>query len=281
MKSYCIKINDEEIIAYLLNKIEETDLEGIYYCSKEFKLYQNVILHYTGNEIQKFENIVTDIITSTIIEFFEEKIIKRMINSNYFYFDEYERKIILENCKGILKTEQKEKQEILFNEIKKYIQEKNKIVLEGVINFRIPRYKKILDEIVDMAVNQYIIEKEYSEFISLLKNYVNNTPSEIESLHLIYSNGESILLDDDKNMISVSDNIFNAKYLSDISFSSNDLALNTLLNLLPAKLDIHIIDVEDEFIETLKRIFDDRVSICKECNICKTYRLIHHAKILN
>ena len=100
-------------------------------------------------------------------------------------------------------------------------------------------------------------------------------------LHLIYNHGESILLDEEKNVVSVSDNIYNAKYLSDISFSSNDYALNTLLTLLPKKIEIHLIDKEDEFINTLKLIFEDKISICKECNICKTYRLLNSAKIIH
>ncbi len=281
MKSYCIKINDEKIIAYLLNKIETINLNEIYYCSKEFSLYKNVIVHYTGKEIETFENILADIISETIINLFEEKIVIRMISSNYFYFDEYEKKTILENYKELAKIQEKEKQETLYQEVRKYIENNNKIVLEGVINFRIQRYKILLDEMIDMSVNQYIIEKEYTEFISLLKNYINSSNSGIKQLHLVYANGESILLDDNKNIISISDNIFNAKYLSDITFSSNDFALNTLLNLIPESLEIHIIDVEDEFIETLKKIFEDRVNICKECNICKTYRMIYHTKILN
>ena len=92
-------------------------------------------------------------------------------------------------------------------------------------------------------------------------------------MHLIYINGESILLDKDKNIVKIDKNIGNTKYLSDITFSSNDIALNTLLNLLPRTLKIHIIDKEDEFINTLKLIFDNRIEICKGCNICKTFSM--------
>jgi len=54
--------------------------------------------------------------------------------------------------------------------------------------------------------------------------------------------------------------------LSDISFSSNDYTLNSLLTLLPRRIYIHIIDgIEDEFINTLKLIFDNRVCICNDC----------------
>lgn len=281
MKSYCIKTNNENIINYLLNKIDKINFENIYYCDKEFKIYKNVCIHYVGTNIEGFINFVVDLISDTIIDFYEEKIINRIISSNYFYFDEYEREIILENCKEYCKIEYSEKKEMLYNEIEKYIKESKSIVLEGIINFRIKEYIKILDRIVDMSVNQYIIEKEYTEFINLLKIYINTTKSGVDLLHLIYINGESILIDENKNIVSLSENIFNAKYLSDISFSSNDFALNTLLSLLPKKLEIHIIDEEDEFINTLKLIFEDRIYICKDCNICKTYKMINGVKILN
>ena len=89
------------------------------------------------------------------------------------------------------------------------------------------------------------------------------------------------MLDEEKNIVSVSENIYNAKYLSDISFSSNDFALNALLTLLPEKIEIHLIDDEDEFINTLKLIFEGRVFICKECEICKTYKMLNKARILH
>lgn len=281
MRSYCIKTNNENIINYLLNKIEKINFENIYYCDRKFKIYKNVCIHYVGTNIDGFINFVANLISDMIIDLYEEKIINRIISSNYFYFDEYEQKIILENCREYCKVEYVEKKETLYCEIEKYINENKAIVLEGIINFRIKEYIKILDKIVDTSVNQYIIEKEYNEFINLLKVYINTTKPGVSLLHLIYINGESILIDENKNVVSLSENIFNAKYLSDISFSSNDFALNTLLSLLPEKLEVHVIDVEDEFINTLKLIFEDRIYICKDCNICKTYKMINGVKILN
>ena len=278
MKSYCIKRNNEEIIEYLLNKISNINFPDIYYCRKTFKVYENIIMHYKENNITKFQNIVADILVDTILKFYQEGIIKRIINVNYFYFDEYEKNIIFENCQEFFIQDKDEIVETMFLEIKKYLKENRNIVLEGIANFRINEYIKILDNIVDMAVNKYIIEKEYKEFINLLKIYVGSTAPKVDVLHLIYLNGESILLDKEKNIVQLDTNINNAKYLSDITFSSNDIALNTLLTLLPSKIEIHIIDKEDEFINTLKLIFDTKIRICTDCNICKTYRMLQVTK---
>ena len=130
-----------------------------------------------------------------------------------------------------------------------------------------------LEDIVDQAVNSYVIEKEYLEFVSLLKMYINSQSSNCNIVHLIYNNETSVLLDEDKNVVNVSDDLFKAKYLSDISFSSNDFALNGLLTLLPKKIYIHLIDnCVDEFIHTLGLIFENRVEVCTDCSICKIYK---------
>ena len=281
MKSYSIKTDSKEIIEYLLNEIEKLDFPNIYYCNKSFKIYENVIMHYANDDVVKFKNIVSKIITDAEMKFYQERIFKRIINVNYFYFQQWEKNAIYENCIEFINHDIEEIYETLFNCILKYIEEKRNVYLEAIINFRATQYIKILDDIVDMAVNKYIIEKEYNEFIELLKIYVSSTEAKTELLHLIYTNGESILLDKDKNIIQVSNDIANTKFLSDISFSSNDIALNSLLSMLPKRIEVHVIDKEDEFINTLKLIFENRIRICEDCSICKTYRMLNRVNCYN
>ena len=146
------------------------------------------------------------------------------------------------------------------------------MILDGFVNFRLKDYMEIIDYIVDLSVNSFLIKREYLEFINLLKTYVKTKPFGTSYIHLIYLNSETILLDKNKEIINTDTDIFTAKYLSDISFSSNDYALNTILNLLPKKIYVHILDEEDEFINTLKLIFENRLEICNDCEICNLYK---------
>ena len=279
MKSFCFKTNNTQILNYLLNRIQEIDFENLIYSQNQFKIYKNITIHYRGNNNNKFYNFLTELIGEVVIEFYEEKILKQLINYNYFYFDEYEKNKILENCMQLIEPEMYNTKLLDNKNIKEYVKENKAMVLDGFVYFRLKAYLEYLDEVVDSGVNQFVIEKEYREFISLLRVYVESKVPEYNLLHLIYINGESILLDEKRNIVSVSKNIYNAKYLSDISFSSNDFALNTLLCLLPRRIEIHLIDDEDEFINTLKLIFEGRVTICKDCDICKTYKILNNAKI--
>ena len=279
MKSFCFKTNNTKILNYLLNRIQEIDFENLIYYQNQFKIYKNITIHYRGNNNNKFYNFLTELIGEVVIEFYEEKILKQLINYNYFYFDEYEKNKILENCMQLIEPEMYNTKLLDNKNIKEYVKENKAMILDGFVYFRLRAYLEYLDEVVDSGVNQFVIEKEYREFISLLRVYVESKVPEYNLLHLIYINGESILLDEKRNIVSVSENIYNAKYLSDISFSSNDFALNTLLCLLPRRVEMHLIDDEDEFINTLKLIFEGRVTICKDCDICKTYKILNNAKI--
>lgn len=277
MKSLCIKTNNKNALEYLLNEFKNTDLNNFCFSENEFKYYKNIIIHYTGDDIEKFYKKISYILSFFVIDEVENTILNKLISQNYFYFDSDEKKIIVNVCYDIISDDFTnifdKKLNSLYTSFYNYIINNRSIVLDGFINFRIKNYLSILDEIVCDAVNNYIIEKEYTEFISVLKYYINSHQYKSKIVHIIYSKKDSVLLDENKHVIKIEDDIFNTKYLSDITFSSNDYILNTLLTLLPNKIYIHLIDnFSNEFINTLKLIFEKRVFICTNCAICKLYK---------
>ena len=282
MNSLCIKSNNKNIIAFLLDSFSSLDLASLYISNHNFKIYENVIIHSNSVNSDLFYDKIATVITDCIIEFYQDKLIKRILEYNYFYFSVSEKKQIINIAKDFIYNDDITNDNnffAIYYSVFEYIKEKKSLILDGFVNFRLQNYMKNLDYIVDISVNKFLIEKEYNEFVSILKLYISMTPFYSSIIHLVYHNEESILLDNNKNVISVKDDIFKAKYLSDITFSSNDYALNTLLNLTPKKLIIHIIDSkEDEFINTIKLIFENRYEICTDCNICSTFKLstLHH-----
>lgn len=277
MKSLCIKTNNLDIINYLQKSFENINLENTYISIKKFKHFNNIIIHHTGNDYTKFNNYISNSITKAILKYCEEQIVYNNIIFNYFYFSTYEKKKILENTLSLLNEENISNQcyDYINNEIFRNILFSHSIYLQGIINFKLTDYIHFLNTQIDIAVNKFLIDKEYLEFVNILKLYIKSESenSKIEHVHLIYKDKISIITDDNQNIISYNDNLKKARYISDISFSSNDLALNTLLNLVPKAITIHLVDgYPDEFINTLKLIFQENVKICEECNICSVYK---------
>lgn len=277
MKSLCVKTNNIDIINYLQKSFENINLENTYISIKKMKHFNNIIIHHKGNEYTKFHNYISNSITKAIIQNLEEDLIYNNISLNYFYFNSYEKKKILENTLNLLAEEKNSKlrYDYINNEIFKAITCSHSFYLQGAINFTLSKYIDFLNSQIDVAVNKFLIDKEYLEFVNILKLYIKSEAenSKIEHLHLIYKDKISIITDDNQNIISYNDNLKKAKYISDISFSSNDLALNTLLSLIPKSITIHLVDGHpDEFINTLKLIFGEKVKICEDCDICNIYK---------
>ncbi len=276
MKSLCIKCNNKEILNSISYDLTKIDLENIYISCKRFKLYNNIIIHCTSEHTDLFFDKISAILTDTIINFYEKKILKRILTYNYFYFNTLEKKKIIEIANNFIQEDMISREDnflTVYTSVLDYIKKNKSIVLDGFVNFRLQNYTKNLDYIIDISVNKYITDKEYLEFINVLKVYVSLNGINSPLVHLVYCHGDSILLDKDKNIIPTKDDTLNAKYLSDITFSSNDYALNTLLNLTPKKIMIHLMDGKsDEFIDTIKLIFENRFEICSGCEICSLYK---------
>ena len=277
MKSLCIKTNNSNLIDYLLNELNYLRLDNICFVSKQFKHYNNIIIHYKGENNSLFIDKISTLLSILVIDELEEDFINKILTENYFYFNFNERKEIVNICFDIMAEdisfEYSKKFEILHKIFSDYLFDNKKLYLTGFTNFRLKPFLNILDDIVSEAVNSFVIEKEYLEFISLLKLYINSEKPNCELIHIIYSSSNTILLDEDKHIIDVSENLLGTRILSDITFSSNDYTLNTLLTLLPNKIYIHLIDnYMDEFINTLQAIFEKRIHICTDCNICKLYK---------
>ena len=279
MKSLCIKTNNSDLLNYLLNELKDLELDNIYFSLCQFKHYKNIIIHYTGENEKLFLEKVSSILSLLVIDELEESFINKIILDYYFYFDSNERKDILNLCFDIMSNDFSDifdkKFNILHNIFYNFLLNNRNLYLQGFTNFRLKPYFKILDDIVSEAVNCFVVEKEYLEFVSLLKLYINSQDSTCNLVHLIYSSHEedSILLDENKEIIDTSNNNLNAKFLSDISFSNNDYTLNTLLTMLPKEIYIHLIDdYIDDFVNTLIAIFENRVHICTDCDICNLYK---------
>ena len=278
MRTICIKTNNSIILEYLLNELRLSNVQYMCFTVKKFKYYQNLIIHYLGSNVDSFIHFVSDILSYLVIDELEEELLLNIIQQNYCYFDNLERKKILNYCFDLFSEDYSnyfnKKFSYINNQFYLYLKEHKSIVLTGFINFRLTRYFSILDEVVDDAVSNFIIEKEYMEFISLLKLYINSQSPKTDVVHIVYRKDNPLLLDENKNIIPLDNSIYQAKYLSDISFSNNDFILNTLLSVLPKKIYLHLVDnAIDEFANTLLLIFEKKIVVCSDCDICNLYGL--------
>ena len=223
---------------------------------------------------------VSNALADYIIRCYEERLIRRIVNTNYCYFSQTDRKEILRESLSIVKNEDKSflntllqirRRNIIVKSLMEYFESSNTIILDGFINFRLKEYMKDLEEIVEKAVDNFLMEREYREFIRLLKYFVDIQEPKYENVHIIANNQGTYNLFDDKKKEITNDCI--REYLNEISengINYDDLLVSSLITLAPKKITIHnILHFKNkELLETIRNIFHDGVNICKGCSLC-------------
>lgn len=275
MISICVKCNNLNILDNLKKKLLNSNLEEIIITEHSFKSFSNIIIHCKSNCFEKFYYHFSSILSDLIILYFESILIERILSQNYFYFNKYDIKVITEEIEILKEKKIYDKAyvySLLFSSIYNYIIQNKVLIISGFVDFRLKKYYSYLEEIVSEAVNQYVIDREYISFVNLLKSYIDSkVPNDI-IINLIYINSKGLLLSENGNHIELE--YFNNSYLSDISFSTNDYVLNTLIGILPKKVVIHLVSPKDQFIRTIDMIFDSKVYYCEDCALCRAYKTL-------
>ena len=160
----------------------------------------------------------------------------------------------------------------IIDKITKCIEENNEININGFLTFRSKELNAELECIVDKVVEDYMVEKEYDEFIKLLKYFVEVQDSKVDEVNiLIEKNGDYYLRDENGNDL-VGDMITE---LPDVRFDSKEnqeeIIISAMITNAPKKIIIHCVQncKNKELIQTISKVFVDRVHYCDKCSQCE------------
>lgn len=156
--------------------------------------------------------------------------------------------------------------------IRSYLEEQTSLHLDGFIRFRLQPYMAELQEVVDYAVDEFVLERQYQEFIALLKYFVYIQETKVPLAHLMHSGGHDFtLLDEDLQPLEpkhVMDGIF--VEMVDCDMEMEDMIVSTLINVSPQNIVIHTREPDSQVIKTIQQIFETRVHVCVRCNACQS-----------
>ena len=118
--------------------------------------------------------------------------------------------------------------------IMEHLESSNELVLEGFIRFRMKDFQHELEEAVDRAVDDLLIEKEYSEFIKLLRYFVEIQEPKVEEVHVMMGEDEKYTLLDSSLRVINNDLLEDlAREITDKEISHDDLLISSLITIAP------------------------------------------------
>lgn len=262
--SYSIKVADDEGATSVLCNIED---EGLF--TRKSNQYDLLKYH------------VSNALADYVIQQYEEKLLARIINSNYGYFNAAEKKEILRISLKIIRNDDKvffntlfqiRRRNLIVKKLMEYFEGSSSIILDGFVNFRLKEYIKELEDIIDEAVDDFLIEREYTEFIRLLRYFVEIQDSKFNVVHIIMEYDDNYMLLDERKLEITNECIQEfVTELSETEISHDDLLVSSLITLAPKRIIVHNWErfKNKKLLDTIKNVFVGKVELCTGCEICE------------
>ncbi|MHB1393815.1 MAG: putative sporulation protein YtxC [Clostridia bacterium] len=231
---------------------------------------------------EEFKYILSKALTEVIISHYELKLLRKIAKANFFYLSDRERTSVMENAQKLLKEEKMmqpggfykaTRRSKIMRSILEYLDIDNEINIEGFINFRLNMYINELNETIERALEIFVAEREYNEFIKLLRYFVEIQECKIDTIHLCQSkDGRYIMYDEKRNRVSSEYFDELRSEILDEKINYDDLLISTLITISPNKITIH--DLESfknkELVQTIMNVFAERITICSKCDLCSS-----------
>ncbi len=227
-------------------------------------------------------NVITDLILNTVTR----EMLSRMLRGSYGYLSDEDRAAIISESMARLNSQIESANDIphrffrrnqILAKVLRFLEHHNRLVLEGFVRFQLKEYFSELKEAIDYSVEHYMVEREYREFIKLLKYFVEMQPPRIDEVNIRVESGAMIALLDEEGEPIGHDQL--RSVLLDAGpeeIDCEDLLLSALITIAPARVILHVIDPL-EVVDTIRQVFGERATTCPGCSICRKSHL-HNGK---
>lgn len=218
------------------------------------------------------------ILADLVVSREEQNVLRRMIRLGYDYFSPEEQERVLEKALTLLREENPTVNEYhlpirrsrVFSKILDYLDFHNELVLDGFIRFRLKEYGKILSTAVEKAVDEYMSDIEYQEFVRVLRYFVNMQEARTSEVHVVVDRAGLIsVFDSTGEVLSETDGERFVANTTD-ELSGQDLLMSALITIVPCAIMFHFADRVKNvaIVKAVQDVFADRVIVCDGCHIC-------------
>lgn len=209
-------------------------------------------------------------------------LLRDLLRSHYFYFGKEERREILARADRDLERCATGRHLGFYRgSIERYLRARPggspvHLNLEGFYNFRMRSFQRELQQALDSAIDIHFAEKEYREFIRLLKYFLHMQQPKIELLHLSV---------DLRGRLQIMDRCFRRidplewEELGAADFDEGDdyedIFVSMLVSIAPRRIMLHqsVLSRYPRAVKSLRSIFEGRLFFCKNCAYCRQRKL--------
>lgn len=217
-------------------------------------------------------SMLSMLITEIILEYYIKDIIYKKVFTKYNDLFKEEK---IEIGKIAFKTISRDnsldnEKKLIFDEVRNYINKNDEIIIDGFVNFRLSALNSSLDILIEKSNQKYYEEREYKEFIKILKYFVDIQEPKMDLVNIVMEENNYKLYDQNNKLI---ENDFFNEVINELSIdgiTKEDLLISSIITIAPKNIVIHGSEKNrnDELIKILENVFLEKVTYCTGCELC-------------
>jgi putative sporulation protein YtxC len=148
-----------------------------------------------------------------------------------------------------------------------YLEDHERLHLDGFLRFRLSDYRAEVQEAAEAAIEERLMERQYQEFMTLLKSMVEWQETRTSAVHVLHSGGHAFRLLDEEMRPLVQDHMEDESSEGEEDLNVREeheeesRVVSRLLAASPRQLYIHTPEPESQVIRTIIGIFGDRAAL--------------------
>lgn len=228
-----------------------------------------------------FKYQLAEVLAEEILTFWENDLVRKLVEKKYRRLPEVEKNELLQKALGFLqKCNDNESLNMLMrfgrkNRIARrifdHLHQTDLLVIDGFINFCLRDYLTEIKFAVELASEEIKNEKEYNEFIKLLRYFVDSQAPRILEVNLMVNDaGLFYMWDGEGNYI---EDKYIDYYVDDIVVNNvnlDDILVSILITIAPRRVVLHGPGKvpDNQSLQVIKKVFRDRIFTCGGCERC-------------
>ncbi len=226
------------------------------------------------NDLHTLDQFIS-VLAEYIIDRYEPQMIKRLLKESYPSLPPAQKRNILRGIEVYADDPDigySARKKAVVLSLYDYLREDSDMLLDGFVAFRLKEYESMLENMVERLVDDCITQREYEDFIDLLKYFVSVQEIRPSLAHVV------VTIDGRYCIVSEQGENITQRCLSDFVDCSNipentnfdDLLISMLITLAPQKIMVHNAENirNPELFQTIKQVFAGQIAYCTGCEIC-------------
>lgn len=154
------------------------------------------------------------------------------------------------------------------DEVGRYLSEKGHLNLRGFLLFRLRAFCSAIESAAEQAAERFLMDREYREFVRLLRYFVDIQEPREEEVHVVMQAGGAFRIYNGQKVPI--DRHYLGGWAADLVDGEDqygDLLISALITISPKRVVIHR-GGGYEAVNTVISVFEERTEICPGCDLC-------------